>query len=81
MTSDELMQIAPMLYTIHDISKLAKPDAIPLGNVEEGFEEVLEHRLHFVTTSKFKIQFFTTLTNMRIILITNPKLLNTNAIF
>lgn len=81
MTGNELMQIAPMLFTIHDISKLAKPDAVRMENVEDGFEEVLAHKLHFVTTPKFKIHFFTSLTNLRIILVTNPKLLNTNNLF
>ena len=81
MTGNELMQIAPMLFTIHDISKLAKPDAVSTGNVEEGFSEVLAHRLKFVTTPKFKIHFYTSLTNLRIILVTNPKLLNSNNLF
>jgi hypothetical protein len=81
MTGNELMQIAPMLFTIHDISKLAKPEAVKMGNVEEGFEDVLQHRLYFVTTPKFKIHFYTSLTNLRIILVTNPKLLNTNNLF
>jgi uncharacterized secreted protein with C-terminal beta-propeller domain len=81
MTGNELMQIAPMLFTIHDISKLAKPEAVDIKAAEEGFEEVLAHRLHFVTTSKFKIHFFTSLTNLRIIIVTNPKLLNADNLF
>lgn len=42
---------------------------------------MLAHRLHFVTTSKFKIHFFTSLTNLRIIIVSNPKLLNADNLF
>lgn len=70
-----------MLFTIHDISKLAKPNDVSLGKQEEGFEDVLEHRLLHVTTPKFKIHFYTTLTNLRIILVTVPNLVNPIQLF
>ncbi len=41
MNGNEIMQIAPVLFTIHDISKLAKPDCISMEETEKGFEEVL----------------------------------------
>lgn len=75
------MQIATMFFQIQNISSLAKPQALNIDPVQEGFEDFVNHRMETVTTPGFKVHFFTSLTNLRIILVTEPKISNVDDLF
>ena len=45
-----------------------------VSKVEPGFEDIVNHRMSFIKTSKFNIHMFTSLTNMRIIIVSKPEI-------
>lgn len=78
---DDMMQIATMFFQIQNISSLAKPEALDIEPAQEGFEDFVNHRMNSVSTPGFKIHFFTSLTNLRIILVTDPKVASVDNLF
>ena len=76
------MQISPMFFTIQGISQLAAPEVMGVHKDDDPyFRDVIRHRIDFLNTENFNIHFFTSLTNLRLILVTSPRLTNVKPIF
>jgi len=75
------MQISSLFFSIQTIAKLAAPEALGLHKEKEYFEQLVDHRIEFLSTDEFNIHFFTSLTNLRFIMVTSTGITNIKPLF
>lgn len=68
---NDCLQIASTLFTINDLTSLIIPDDLVVDDEDNCMENLIKYRLENVETDKFNINYYNSLTNIKIILISN----------
>jgi hypothetical protein len=67
--SSDLDAIGPVLHVINAQTSLVTPPALQKGQRDEAFAEVIDHRLESIKCDTYELYLYTTLSNIKFILI------------